>query len=176
MQLDSTGPPSSGIVLEVESRNFDGTVGATLFSNFSSSFDSMTGVVTFLANAPFELTAGTGYWLVLSDSSNAGVKWKFTSSLVYQSELSYGLPSINTSWISTADNGMGDVKYFQPSDGPQIFELITVPAVGQPSSLVLMGLAVAIGVLAMQLQGSRASRRPRPPVARGTKVVHPWVA
>jgi hypothetical protein len=36
--------------------------------------------------------------------------------------------------------------------------------------MVLMGLAVAMGVLAMHLQGSRASGRPR--VARGTKVVH----
>ncbi len=67
MQLDPTKPPDSGIVLEVEARNANGTVGATLFSNFSSSFNSTTGLVTFTANSPFELTAGTGYWLVLSD-------------------------------------------------------------------------------------------------------------
>ena len=98
--------------------------------------------------------------------------WEFTASQVYQSDLGYGLPSFNTAYYSDQDNGIGNALYFQPSDGPQMFDLITVPAVGQPSSLVLMGLAVAIGVLAMHLQGSRSSRRPRPPVARGTKVVH----
>ena len=79
MQLDPTDPPTSGIVLEVEARNFDGTVGATLFSNFSSSFDPATGLVTFTANSHFDLTAGTGYWLVLSDTSNSGVTWEFTA-------------------------------------------------------------------------------------------------
>jgi hypothetical protein len=37
----------------VESRNSNGTVGATLFNNFSSSFDPTTGLVTFNANSPF---------------------------------------------------------------------------------------------------------------------------
>ena len=39
MQLDPTAPPSSNITLEVEARNADGTVGQTLFSDFSSSYD-----------------------------------------------------------------------------------------------------------------------------------------
>ena len=121
----------------------------------------------------FDFAANTGHWLVLSDPTNGSVTWDFTASQVYQSDLGYGLPSFNTSYYSDQDNGMGEPMYFQPSDGPQMFDLITVPAVAQPSSLVLMGLAVAIGVLAMHLQGSRASWRPRPRVAHGTKVVHP---
>ena len=81
MQLDPTSPPTPGITLEVESRNSNGTVGATLYSNFSSSFDPTTGVVTFTANSPFELTAGTGYWLVLADPRAGGVTWDFTSQM-----------------------------------------------------------------------------------------------
>ena len=50
-----------------------------------SSFDPTTGVVTFTANSPFELTAGTGYWLVLADTRAGGVTWDFTESNVYQS-------------------------------------------------------------------------------------------
>ena len=40
MQLDPTLPPSSSIMLAVEARNADGTVGQTLFSDFSSSYDT----------------------------------------------------------------------------------------------------------------------------------------
>jgi hypothetical protein len=73
MALDPGDVPSSGIKLEVEARNSDGTVGATLFSNFSSSYDATTHFVTFTANSAVELTAGTGYWLVLSDARAGGV-------------------------------------------------------------------------------------------------------
>ncbi len=67
MQLYPSAPPSSKITLDVEARNADGTVGQTLFSDFSSSYDTTTGVITFLANSPFNMAANTGYWLVLSD-------------------------------------------------------------------------------------------------------------
>ncbi len=161
MQLDPTSPPTPGITLEVESRNSNGTVGATLYSNFSSSFDPTTGVVTFTANSPFELTAGTGYWLVLADTRAGGVTWDFTESNVYQSHYGYGLPSYNTSWISNADNGMGNSIYYQPSDGPQLFDLIApTPAVvvPEPTSFLLLVFAVAVGVFAMCFQGARCGR------------------
>ena len=58
MQLDPSTPPSSKITLEVEARNADGTVGQTLFSNFSSSYDPRSGLVTFLANSPFDIRGG----------------------------------------------------------------------------------------------------------------------
>ncbi len=53
MQLDLNNPPTTNIQLEVEARNSNGTVGQTLFDNFSSSFNSGSGIVTFIANAPF---------------------------------------------------------------------------------------------------------------------------
>jgi hypothetical protein len=160
MQLDLTAPVPSGIVLEVEARNFDGTVGATLFSNFSSSFDAMTGLITFTANSHFELTAGTGYWLVLSDTSTGGVTWEFTASNVYQSQYGFGLPSHDTSWTSNQDNGSGLSQYYQPSDGPQLFDLIA-PAgasVPEPHSAVLLCFPVALAVLTLWFQRARRGR------------------
>jgi hypothetical protein len=155
MQLDPTDSPSSSIKLEVEARNSDGTVGATLFSNFSSSFDPRTHLVTFTANSPFQLTAGTGYWLVVSDPSAGGVAWDFTQSYVYQSQYAYGLPSYDTAWISTQDNGQGKQVYYQPSDGPQLFQLFAA-SVPEPSSLILLGCAVASVVAAKCSRGARA--------------------
>jgi hypothetical protein len=173
MQLDPSAPPSSAVTLEVEARNADGTLGQTLFSNFSSSYSPTTGLITFLATSPFEMTADTGYWLVLSDPVEQSVTWEFTASQVYQSSFGYGLPSYDTAYYSNLDNGLGNAMYYQPSDGPQMFDLITAPVVEEPSSLILMGLAAAIGVLALRFQGSQASRRPRPQVALCPKVVHP---
>ena len=48
MQLDAGVPPSSNIKLEVEARNADGTVGHTLFSDFTSSYNPRSGLITFL--------------------------------------------------------------------------------------------------------------------------------
>jgi hypothetical protein len=160
MQLDPTKPPDSGLVLEVEARNANGTVGATLYSNFSSSFNSTTGLVTFTANSPFELRAGTGYWLVLSDPSAGGVTWDFTASNVYQSEYGYGLPSYNTSWFSNADNGQGNSTYYQPSDGPQLFDLIApaTASVSEPSSVLLVCIPLGILVVATGVRRARACR------------------
>jgi hypothetical protein len=161
MQLAIGSSPSSHITLEVEARNADGTVGSTLFSDFSYSYDPRNGVVTFLANSPFQLAAGTGYWLVLSDSTAGGVTWDFTASPVYQSNLGFGLPSYNTSFTSDQNNGMGKVAYYQPSDGPQMFALIAAVAVAEPSSPVLLGLGAAIVALAIRFRGGRRSGRSR---------------
>jgi hypothetical protein len=173
MQLDSALPPSSEITLEVEARTADGSVGQTLFSNFSSSYDTKTGLITFLANSPFDLTADTGYWLVLSDPkgnsdpTKGSVTWDFTTSQVYQSDQGYGLPSYNTAYYSNQDHGMGNAIYYQPSDGPQMFQLLA-PAAGvpEPSSFLLLCVAMAIAVFGMGIRRARASRF-RWPLAAG---------
>jgi hypothetical protein len=167
MQLNPMAPPSSEITLEVEARNADGTAGQTLFSDLSSSYDPSTGLVTFVADSPFSFVAGAGYWLVLSDPANGGVTWDYTASQVYQSELGYGLPSLNTSYYSDQDNGLGNLSYYQPSDGPQMFDLIITPAVvGEPPSSVLLGLGMAISVLMIRARGSRSFGLPRPQPGR----------
>jgi len=162
MQLDPTVPASSKITLEVEARNADGTVGQTLFSDFSSSYDPRSGLVTFLANSPFDMAANTGYWLVLSDPTKGSVTWDFTTSQVYQSSFGYGLPSYNTAYYSDQDNGMGNFKYYQPSDGPQMFQLLAPVAVAEPRTLVLLSIPVAIATFAMGYRHVRASRFRRP--------------
>jgi len=146
LNVDARPGPSSSILLEVEARNSNGTVGQTLFDNFSSSYDSATGLITFKANSDFVLTAGTGYWLVLSDVKASGVNWDFTAMNVYQSEYAYGLPSFNTAWISNEDNGGGSSTYYQPSDGPQLFALVTFSpsVVPEPPSIILGTLAVSL--------------------------------
>ena len=156
-QLDSNSPPSSSIMLQVEERTANETVGQTLFSDFSSSYNASTGVITFLATASFNMAADTGYWLVLSDPNptKGVVTWEFTTSQVYQSSFGYGLPSFNTAYCSDQDNGMGNAMYYQPSDGPQLFQLLSVP---EPSSSLLLGVPVAIAIFATCLRGARASR------------------
>ena len=165
MQLYPSAPPSSKITLDVEARNANGTVGQTLFSNFSSSYDSTSGVITFTANSPFELAANTGYWLVLSDPGYGIVTWDFTSSLVYQSSFGYGLPSYNTSYYSDQNNGMGNAFYYQPSEGPQMFQLIASAAVTEPPSFLLLSFPVAIILVVVCFQGARASQLQRPRAA-----------
>jgi hypothetical protein len=160
MQLDPSASPSPDITLELEARNGNGTVGATLFDDFSSMYNAKTGVITFTANSAFELIAGTGYWLVLSDPSAGGVSWDFTSMNNYESQFAYEPAVFNTSWTSTADNGQGDSTYYQLSDGPQVFALIaSSPAsVPEPSSWLLLCFPVAIAVLTLWFQGARRGR------------------
>ena len=173
MQLGA--PPSSTITLDVEARQADGTVGQTLFSDFSRSYDGSTGVITFLANTPFNMAADTGYWLVLSDPTNGDVTWEFTTSQVYQSSFGYGLPSFNTAYYSDQNNGMGNATYYQPSDGPQIFQLLAPSPVTEPHSFMLLCVPVAITVLGKGLRRARASWFGRPSAGPATETVCPLV-
>ena len=168
-----TAPPSSSLTLEVEARNADGTVGQTLFSDFSSSYNPRSGLVTFLANASFDFAVNAGYWLVLSDPTKGSVTWDFTASQVYQSDLGYGLPSYNTAYYSDQDNGLGDAVYYQPADGPQMFDLITIRVVAEPPSIVMLGLGAAILGLAIGIRRTLSARLPRARVGRGPGTVHP---
>jgi hypothetical protein len=170
MQLDADAPPSTNILLEVEARTSNGSVGLTLFSNFSSSYDTKTGVITFLANSPFSMAADTGYWLVLSDAARGSVTWDFTSSLVYQSSFGYGLPSYNTAYYSDQNHGMGNAICYQPSEGPQMFQLLSIP---EPSSSLLLSVPVAIAVFAMCLRGARASGLRRRLAGQPAEAVRP---
>jgi hypothetical protein len=173
MQLDVANGLPTNIVLEVEARSAEGTVGSTLYTDFTASFDTSTDVVTFSANSHFELKAGEGYWLVLSDKLAGGVAWDFTESNTYQSEFGYGLPSFNTSMISTANNGMGNTVYYQPSDGPQLFQLIAARSVPEPSSLFLLIAPVAIAVITKGFQRNRASKSRRSREGHAAELVCP---
>jgi hypothetical protein len=173
LQMDSNAPPASQLKLEVEARTANGTVGPTLFSDFSAVFDTKSDQITFLVNSPFEMNANTGYWLVLSDTAKSSVTWDFTTSQVYQSSFGYGLPSFNTAYYSSQDNGTGNVTYYQPSDGPQMFQLLAPAAVPEPSPFLLLCVAVAIAVFAMGLRRARASRFWQPLAGPATEAVGP---
>jgi hypothetical protein len=97
------------------------------------------------------------------------VTWDFTESNVYQSQFGYGLPSFNTAWISNAANGQGNSMYYQPSNGPQMFDLIAPSVVAEPTSFLLLCFSVAIGVCAMCFQGVRAALFQRPRAGRANE-------
>jgi hypothetical protein len=169
MQLNAAAPPSSSIMLEVEARNSNGTVGQTLFDKFSYSYDKNSGRITFMATSDFVLKAGTGYWLVLHDAPKGGVNWDFTPMNVYKSDYGYGLPSFDTSWTSNIDHGGGNSRYFQPSDGPQMFALVTFgSSVPEPASIIQGSLAaLLIGFLSWYTHArSRQSGRARSAIRR----------
>ena len=144
---------TSTTMLELETRNGDGSVGSSLYSNFSDSVVPPDGTlpvgserIIFKANTNFTLTAGTSYWLVVSDTATNGVPWQFTPSGAYQSVQAYGIPAFRSSWSSNADNGNGSMStYFDPSSGNQLFQL-SVAIIPEPSSLLLAGLSSAFGV------------------------------
>jgi hypothetical protein len=162
MLLDTAVAPSSSIKLEVEARNSDGTVGGTLFSDFSSSYDPTTHLVTFTVNSPFELMSGTGYWLVLSDKAGSGgrVGWQYTTSQTNSSQDGYTLPATNTAFVASGDNGSGNITYYQLSDGPQLFELTgaSAPAVPEPSTALLAAFG-AVAFLSYRWSRHRLERR-----------------
>jgi hypothetical protein len=156
MPLDPSDAPSKSITLEVEARTSSGTVGATLFSDFSSSYDPTTHLVAFTADSSYVLKSGTGYWLVLSDPGR-GVEWQFTTSNTIQAQDGYALPTHNTAFISTGDHASGNATYYQLSDGPQMFELTatSVSAVPEPSTASM----AAFGAVAFTAYGWYRRRR-----------------
>jgi hypothetical protein len=154
IQVDSSYVLTSSTKLELESRNADGTVGSLLYGNFTASvvppdsaLPSGSERIIFKAATPFTLTAGTYYWLVVSDAVANGVPWQFTTSDAYQSQQAYGIPAFDSSWTSNADNGNGSQStYYDPSSGNQIFQLSIHP-VSEPSSLALATLGVGLGAV-----------------------------
>ncbi len=71
--------------------------------------------------------------------------------------------------IRNEDNGKGNSTYYQPSDGPQMFQLIT--EVPEPSSFALLGSAAAIVVFGTCVRCNRASRFRRSPAGQAWETV-----
>jgi hypothetical protein len=129
----------TGETFAVASRNADGTVGSTLFADFSLSQPSF--ITTATANVPFTLQAHTSYWFVLTAPPGAGVDWDYTSIPTYSSALGVTLPDTNGSF----DVAQGVTTYYNLSDGPQLLQVNGV-AVPEPSSLVLAGIGCLTGL------------------------------
>lgn len=139
-----------GETFAVAARNGDGTVGATLFGDFTVTYDAASGNATAAANTPFTLQANTGYWLLLGGGGSL-VGWDYTVSSSYVAAFGITLPGSMVAYFA----GGGDEGYFSLADGPQLLEVNGV-AVPEPSTVALAALAGGIGVLAHLRRRSRA--------------------
>ncbi len=138
--LQSTGF-TAGEVFTVYGRTASGTVGSTLFNNFSFSHDDTTGITSATPNTPFTLGAGAGYFFVLS-SSTGNVDWDFTRETAYTAAFGATIPDYHA--VLSVDNGA--TNYYSLDDGPQSFRL-NGNAVPEPSTWTLTGCALLGGAI-----------------------------
>ena len=135
--------------LEVEAQNTDGSAGSTLCTMSGvTDYTYSKGTLTFTTPTSFTLSAGTGYWLVLSDSSSA-VFWNYASSSSYTSASGFSLPTSDTYFSGATDNpSISQDIYGSLAAGPQIFQLNTnaVSSAPEPSTF-LYSLPLAVGAL-----------------------------
>ena len=159
LQLDKAKSSATGLQLNLESRALDGTIGSTLFNDFSTAYDSATGLATFSAASSFVLAANTGYWLVASDtgSTDSNIYWVFTPSQNYASALGFSLPDSPCSWVSGLVGSNDASAYYTLAAGPQAFQITIgnlVASVPEPTSFVLCGIGGVAGLI-----GVRTRRR-----------------
>src|SRR5262249_10346347 len=80
---------TSGETFAVFSRNADGTVGSSLFNDFTLSSDSASGNTTATANSSFAFQANTSYWLMIFVKQVSGtetfVDWDNSNAFTYTS-------------------------------------------------------------------------------------------
>ena len=140
--LQSTGF-TAGEVFTVYGRTANGTVGTTLFNNFSFTHDDTTGITSATPNTPFTLSAGGGYFFVLS-SSTGSVGWDFTRETTYTAAFGATIPDYHS--VLSVDNGA--TNYYSLDDGPESFRL-NGNAVPEPSTWALTGCALLGGAIAL---------------------------
>ncbi len=146
VQFQQTGTSSvGGETFSVYSRNPNGTVGSSLFTGFTLAFDSTMDMTTATVSSAFTLQANTGYFFVLASNTAANVEWTYTSSTDYAAAFGATLPAADTAFFSVG----GTNSYRSLSDGPQEIQVngLALPAVPEPSTLAVTGLALAAGVV-----------------------------
>jgi hypothetical protein len=151
-QLDDGLAPGESFA--IFGRNADGTVGHSLFSDFTLSHDSTSGNTTASANSPFTLQAGTSYWLMML-VQQSGVPanfgdWDGSNSLTYMSSFGVTIPDTNTSvtYLSDFLGNPPTYHYNNLTAGLQLFQVdgSALGAVPEPSALVLAGTAALAGL------------------------------
>jgi hypothetical protein len=155
---EATFGPIQGETFAIDARNPDGTLGGTLFNNFTLSFDSGTGLETITPNTPFVFAPNTGYWLVLisprpgTGLPNDLVSWDNTNSTAYSSSNGWSLPTTNTSEFTL----QGSTTYFDLSVGAQLFQVNVGPtAIPEPGPMALVATAAALVTAATWLRRRR---------------------
>ena len=140
--LQSTGF-TAGEVFTVYGRTASGMVGTALFNNFSFTHDDATGITSATPNAPFTLSAGAGFFFVLS-SSTGDVDWDFTRETTYTAAFGATIPDYHA--VLSVDNGA--TNYYSLDDGPQSFRLngnaVPEPSTWALASCMLLGGAILL--------------------------------
>lgn len=157
-----SGGPTPGESFAIFSRNADGTVGSSLFTAFTLSYDSSSQNTTATATSPFTFQANTSYWLMMLETPGTFGDWDSSLSSTYTSAFGVTIPDTNTSFsnVPGSDPGSGPT-YLNASDGLQLFQLNGTPAtvaVPEPSALLM---AATGGVIVLWATGLHRRRRIR---------------
>jgi len=148
---------ASGESFAIFSRNADGTVGTSQFTDFTLSHDSTSGNTTATANSPFTFQANTSYWLMMlvqqtpgSPLENLG-DWDNSLAFSYTSNFGVTIPDTNTSvaFFIDPDTNIPGYQYANLTDGLQLFQVNGTArgaAVPEPSALTLAGTAALAGL------------------------------
>ena len=130
----------------IYARNADGTLGSLVYSDFTMSVPSNSGIATGTANSPMVLAPNTSYWLAMnSGASGAPINVDSTRSTGFTASFGVTLP--NDNHVVTIDPGDGSGSEYGPASvSPPIFQ-INGTAVPEPSSVALLGIASIIGLL-----------------------------
>lgn len=166
LQLDPGSLPANlgRLHLVLDNANPNGTIGSTFFDGFTASGSATTGIIVFAPQGEYTMTAGSAYWLVLTDRDGGTIDWDFSSSSAYTSGSGYGIPAVGSSYFN---DGTNPPSYTDLAAGPQVFSLekpFGLIAVPEPSALALVATGL-LGSLVFR-RGRRASR-PEPSVIRG---------
>ena len=160
--------PTPGETFAIFSRNADGTVGKSLFTAFTLSYDSASQNTTATATSPFTFLANTSYWLMMVETPGTFGDWDSSLSFTYTSAFGVTIPTTNASFSNVPGTGPGTgPTYLNANDGLQLFQLNGNPAIAtvpEPTALVL---AATSGVIVLGATRLRRRRRIRGGGARG---------
>jgi hypothetical protein len=160
---------ATGESFAIFSRNADGTVGTSQFTDFTLSHDSTSGNTTATANSSFTFQANTSYWLMMLVAQNPGSglenfgDWDISNAFAYTSAFGVTIPDTNASvgYFKDPDTNILGYYYSNLTDGVQLFQVNGTAqgaAVPEPSAL---GLAAIGQVVVLALTWVRRRRRVR---------------
>jgi hypothetical protein len=155
-----SGGPTLGETFAIFSRNADGTVGSSLFTGFTLSYDSSSQNTTATATSPFTFQANTSYWLMMVETPGTFGDWDSSLSFTYTSAFGVTIPDTNASFSDVPGTGPGTgPTYLNASDGLQLFQLNGNPATGSVPEPTALLLAATGGMIVLLATGLHRRRR-----------------
>lgn len=139
-----------GEAFSINTRNADGTVGLSLYTDFALANDAASGQTNAVPNTPFVLLPNTGYWFVVT--ATAGTAWGYTTGASYASLYGVTQPASNVAY-KTTDNGLTS-SYFSLADGPQLLRVDAV-ALAIPEPSPVWWFAAVVGSVFLRKRWSR---------------------